>query len=104
MEYRHLTDFCPRAEGFKVKIEARAPHFRFGSTANISSCPLYRRFTPKSGKESAQPGGSYPDMNLKKGSIALPRIAHRTTMLEREAEFGTQRQCAQIKMPANGGH
>jgi len=25
-------------------------------------------------------------------------------MLAREAEFGTQRQCARIKMPANGGH
>ena len=39
MEYRRLTDFCPRAEGFKVKIEARAPHFRFGPKADISSCP-----------------------------------------------------------------
>src|SRR6516225_9443068 len=43
-------------------------------------------------------------MNLTKGSIALPRISDRTTMLAREAEFGTQRQCARIKMPANGGH
>jgi len=25
-------------------------------------------------------------------------------MLAREAEFGTQSQCARIKMPANGGH
>jgi len=58
MEYRHLTDFCPRAEGFKVKIEARAPHFRFGSKADISSCPRDVRFTPESGHGSAQPGGS----------------------------------------------
>src|SRR5215831_7955960 len=43
-------------------------------------------------------------MNLTKGSIALPRTSDRTTMLAREAEFGTQRQCARIKMPANGGH